>query len=163
MKKYILELFRYNQWANQRISEWILNAGEKTADTSLSSSFPTIRKTIYHVWDAQVIWLARLKGTSLNAWPSQNFTGTLEEALQELNAQSGEFVRFLEETEENSLEKEVVFHALDGTRYSQKAIEIIQHVVNHGTYHRGQIITMLRTAGFEAVGSTDLIRYYRSR
>jgi uncharacterized damage-inducible protein DinB len=163
MKPYIEELTRYNVWANELITSYLLQAGAAIADKEQSSSFPTIRKTLYHLWDAQVIWLARLNGTSLNTWPSQSFNGTLEEAAAGLLANSEEFVRFVAESDEKALERDVVFHSLDKTEYRQKALEILFHVMNHSTYHRGQLITMLRNAGFEEVGSTDLIRYYRSR
>jgi len=162
MKLYVEQLTRYNAWANARISSYILEAGAAIADLPLISSFPSIRKTLYHLWDAQEIWMARLNGVSLNAWPSQSFTGSLTEAMKRLEESSNDFVRFVEERDQNTLEKVIIFHALDKTEYRQKAIEIIFHVINHGTYHRGQLITMLRNAGFEGVGSTDLIRYYRT-
>ncbi len=52
---------------------------------------------------------------------------------------------------------------IDGTAYFNSVEEIIMHVMNHGTYHRGQLITMLRMVGFTAVESTDFIRYLRMK
>lgn len=163
MKKHLLTLTGYNVWANQRIGRYILEAGTTIADEPITSSFPTIRKTLYHLWDAQVIWHKRLMGESANAWPSQGFTGSLEEAVSAVNRSSEDFVRFCENLPENGGEQDVSFHSLDGTAYHNSIEEIILHVMNHSTYHRGQLITMLRSTGFTAVGSTDLIRYYRDQ
>lgn len=154
-------LSEYNHWANTRICSWIREAGEILADTELPSSFPTIRKTLYHLWDAQAIWLMRLKGESPNAWPSHNFKGNLNEAAEAVVANSLEYVRFCTDLQPGDEDKRVTFRSLDGTAYHNTTAEILLHVMNHSTYHRGQLITMLRSAGFTAVGSTDLIRYYR--
>jgi len=161
MKQHLSTLSRYNVWANRRMGQYLLEAGPVIADEPLNSSFPTIRKTLYHLWDAQVIWYKRLMGTSVNAWPSQGFTGSLEEAVSAVNTNSDDFVNFCENLKENGEQTLITFHSLDGTAYQNTTEEIILHVMNHSTYHRGQLITMLRSAGFTAVGSTDLIRFYR--
>jgi uncharacterized damage-inducible protein DinB len=59
-------------------------------------------------------------------------------------------------------EEVIAYKAFNGTAYSSKLSDIVRHVVNHGTYHRGQITTMLRQLGKKVV-STDLILYYRSK
>src|SRR5688572_5835415 len=110
MKAYVEELTRYNVWANARISSYILEAGDTIADMPLTSSFPSIRKTLYHLWDAQEIWMARLNGVSLNAWPSQSFTGSLTEAVKSLDENSNDFVRFVKENDQDALEKVIIFH-----------------------------------------------------
>ena len=161
MIHHLRQLCAYNQWANERMSGYLLEAGDAIADETQHSSFPTIRKTLYHVWDAQVIWYKRLLGESVNTWPSHHFNGSLQEALAALDENSRAFVSFTENLPENGGERLVEYHALDGSAFHNTVEEIIMHVMNHGTYHRGQLITMLRNQGFTAVGSTDMIRYYR--
>ena len=162
MKQYLIDLTRFNHWANERISSYILKAGESKADAVQKSSFPSIRKTLYHLWDAQVIWLGRLRGHSLNAWPSQTFQGSLEEAVAQIAFNSLEIVRFVEGLNENDVERDVIYHAMDGKAWQNTVTEVIMHLVNHGTYHRGQLITMLRNSGYEDVGSTDMTRWFRT-
>jgi len=161
MSKQLIQLCNYNVWANDRICSYIKEAGLSVADEEMSSSFPTIRKTLYHLWDAQEIWYKRLLGESPNTWPSHYFNGTLEEAIAAIHHSSVDFVRFIENLPENGHLASVEFKSIDGTSYFNTVEEIIMHVMNHSTYHRGQLITMLRTAGFTAVGSTDMIRYFR--
>ncbi len=161
--EHLVTLVKYNQWANEKICSFINDAGEKIADTELVSSFPTIRKTLFHLWDAQVIWMKRLRGESSNTWPSHHFNGSIKEATEMLLENSADYIRFAVALTDVSHKKIVEFKSLDGTTYQNTAEEIIMHVMNHCTFHRGQLITMLRSAGFNAVSSTDLIRYYRSK
>ena len=156
----LLNLCKYNIWANQKITEYILAAGNEIADVELQSSFPTIRKTLYHIWDAQAIWYSRLKGVSFNSWPSKDFTGTLDEACAGLLLSSREFISLVENCN-GDFSRVVTYQTLDGKEFKNTVEEVVTHCMNHGTYHRGQLITMLRQAGFKQVGSTDYIRFAR--
>lgn len=154
-------LANYNFWANQKICSYILDAGEALADKETESSFPTIRKTLYHLWDAQAIWLKRLNGESPNSWPSHNFKGNLNDAIKLIEENSQALVDYTEALSENEIFNKIEFKATDGTPYYNTVQEILMHVMNHSTFHRGQLITMLRSVGFTNVGSTDMIRYFR--
>ena len=146
---------KYNTWANQKIATYILSAGEVIADHELLSSFSTIRKTMLHIWDAQLIWMARLNGQSFNSWPSKDFKGSLEDACLGLVADSTEF-EILAEKISGAASQRFTYKNQEGSEFTNTAEEIIMHCMNHGTYHRGQIITMLRQAGFTAVGTVNL-------
>ena len=61
----------------------------------------------------------------------------------------------------SSLEKNLDFKRLNGDAYSMPYYELIAHVFNHSTYHRGQLVTMLRQVGFDKVESTDMLAYFR--
>jgi len=159
---HLIKLCKYNFWANDRICTWIKKADLKV-DEELKSSFPSIRKTLYHLWDAQFIWLARLNGESPNTWPSHSFKGNLDEAIGGLQQNTLALATYIELLDENEYQREVEFKSIDGTSYFNSVEEIIMHVINHSTYHRGQLITLLRTVGFTAVDSTDFIRYLRSK
>ncbi|MFN0187191.1 MAG: DinB family protein [Bacteroidia bacterium] len=162
MDSHLIKLCKYNVWANDRICTWIKKADLKV-DEELKSSFPSIRKTLYHLWDAQFIWLARLNGESTNTWPSHSFKGNLDEAIAGLQQNSLALSSHIEQLNESEYQRQVEFKSIDGTSYFNSVEEIITHVINHSTYHRGQLITLLRTVGFTTVDSTDFIRYLRSK
>ena len=94
MKQLLISLCDYNVWANKRISSFLQTLPPEFIDSATLSSYSTIRKTIYHIWDAQVIWLSRLQGISLNTWPSgdygDNFAGYDLYFIQ----QSEDFLKF---------------------------------------------------------------------
>ena len=148
---------QYNTWANQQICEYILKSSN-TADQTVISSFPSIRKTLYHIWDAQEIWLFRLKRQAITDFPSKSFTGTLEEGCEGITASSSEMEKIAHGM---AMDTQINYQDLKGNLYTSTAEEILMHVVNHGTYHRGQIITLLRQCGFTEVGSTDFMRFLR--
>lgn len=158
----LLDLCKFNVWANHKITGYILSAGDDATHKELVSSFPTILKTLLHIWDAQQIWYARLQGNTITTWPSKDFKGTLKDACNGLMTSSNDFVRLTEKFE-NDFSIVINYKTLDGNEFSNTAEEIIMHCMNHGTYHRGQIITMLRQVGFTEVGSTDYIRYCREK
>lgn len=160
--KELLSLYtKYNLWANKKICGFILDAGEEAADKKIISSFDTIRKTLYHIWDAQSIWLLRLTGESLLDWPSKNFKGSLETACNEFYKKSEDIINFVEEMTEEQLNSECNYSSMDGKEFSNKISGLIMHCMNHSTFHRGQIVTMLRNTGYTNLSSTDLVTYLR--
>jgi len=162
LKQQLSKLSQYNRWANERCAGYILLAGEPVADQLLVSSFPTIRKTIYHIWDAELVWIKRLHGKTIASWPpSAGFTGSLEEGILGLLSVSDEFTGFIKSTSDEGLQEMMDYTTSGKKTFTNKACDMITHCFNHSTYHRGQVITMLRSAGFTAVGSTDFITYCR--
>lgn len=161
MKDLLTSYSKYNHWANQRVCEFLFSLSDEELDKEIVSSFSSLRKTILHIWDAQVIWMVRLKGDSLSSFPSKSFSGTVKEAADGLLKTSQELIEFVESSSENFLETPLSYKNLSGEEFKSKVSDIVQHVMNHGTFHRGQIITMLRQLGYTRLFSTDYIAYCR--
>ena len=156
------KLTQYNVWANGRMMDYIISAGEDKADMKLQSSFDTIRKTVYHIYDAETVWLVRLNNQELDYWPpSRDFDFSLMDFKDVLMNKSEELRAQLDEYNSVSLHKMCSYKNTKGESYATTIADIYQHIMNHSTYHRGQLITMLRTAGFNDVGSTDYIAWKR--
>jgi uncharacterized damage-inducible protein DinB len=151
----------YSAWATGKIVEMLQNVDEALWDKEVISSFPTIRKTLYHIWDAEVIWYERMKGGEVMVWPSTTFNGSNEEFLKLYLAHSNELAAFITTKDTAFLESKINYKNMKGIEYSTPVEEILFHLVNHGSYHRGQLITMLRTLGFTQIVNTDLIAYVR--
>jgi uncharacterized damage-inducible protein DinB len=149
---------KYNLWANTRLAALI---PDEAADVELISSFPTIRKTLYHMWDAQEVWLNRLNGAPVNHWPSENFNGTFNEAKELFIQSSQKMIEFILAKDDSFFKVSLAYTNMKGITYTNTHEEILMHVCNHATLHRGQIITMLRNAGVTSLQSTDMITYFR--
>lgn len=160
MKELLKDYTKFNIWANERICRVLEPIGE-ILDKEIKSSFPSIRKTIYHIWDTETIWIKRLNGKSLKEGMSTTFSGSFLEFQNEFLGGSGKFFMYVINKEKRDLEKELTYKSIKGVQYTNKIYHIIQHVVNHSTFHRGQIITMLRTAGITKLPSTDFIAFAR--
>jgi uncharacterized damage-inducible protein DinB len=152
---------QYNAWANQKTTQILTTVDEKALDAELKSSFPTIRKTIMHVWDAQQIWFLRLQGQSATKWPSQDFAGATEELFKLYVQHSEDFASFAASKDRAYLDSSVTYKNMKGVEFTSGVEDILFHVVNHGTFHRGQILTMLRELGYTSFPSQDLITFLR--
>ena len=153
----------YNLWANERIGHLLMAHEDDIIYAEHKSSFASIAKTVLHIWDAEVIWLTRIKGIALTDWPSKKFAGGKPEMLKGLINSSTELVQFVTEKGEPFQQEKLVYKNLKGESYENTIDEILFHLINHGTYHRGQIITLLRESGVAQMVSTDLINWFRER
>ena len=140
----IQELYRYNRWANDRMFDTVchLTVNEFTRD--LGSSFPSARDTLTHLVWAEWIWLQRWKGMS----PQLVFDPTEFSHPQALKARwlevKAEQHAFLGVLTTERLRAVVAYVNLQGQSWGYPLWRQMYHVVNHSTYHRGQLTTMLR-------------------
>jgi uncharacterized damage-inducible protein DinB len=152
---------QFNAWANGKIVEILKNVDESILDAEVKSSFPTIRKTIYHIWDAELIWLKRIKGEQATTWPSEDLNETFAETLNKFLANTQELANFIAGKDRHFLEKKISYTNTKGLTFTNGVEDILFHVVNHSTFHRGQLVTMLRELGESKFPQQDLIAYLR--
>jgi uncharacterized damage-inducible protein DinB len=163
----ILKHLDYAIWATTKVSQILENTDESIWKKETPSSFNTLEKTALHIWDAEHVWLKRLQGESLTDWPSKDFKGDKSECLKGWLDNLKGFRDQVASKDEDYLQSVISYKNIVGKPYSNTVEEIIYHVVNHGTFHRGQIITMLRAndctdwSTHEELASTDLITYLR--
>jgi uncharacterized damage-inducible protein DinB len=141
----------------------------------IQSSFPSIQESVAHIFGAEWIWLMRWNGNSPRADGPFDATKLMQkhgvdvEKLRtvaglrsfadSLEQQRQEFLRSLTE---NTLHAPLRYNGSDGKEFSMPLAQLLQHVVNHGTYHRGQVTTLLRQVGAETV-SLDMVFFYREQ
>ena len=112
-------------------------------------------KFFSHIFNAHHVWNARIIGIKqeMGIWDSHPW-----EDLEALNANN--YDQTLSIIENFDLERMIAYTNSHGVDLENKVKEILFHLVNHSTYHRGQLMAELRAAGLEAV-STDYIFYKR--
>lgn len=161
--KHFQHLVQFNSWANTRLLQLLDDVPSTDWDREIAGSFPGLRKTWYHIWDAESIWLQRLQGHSPNRWPSQDLSDGMD-AFQPYLLQTSHALRDLVLHKEREwLDRHCLFQTMDGKSHRAWHSDIIQHVVNHGSYHRGQIVNFYRFLGLTAIPSTDYIRWTREQ
>lgn len=172
-------LYDYNRWANERLFTALGKLSQQQFMASVQSSFPSLRETLFHILFAEWLWLRRWQGksprstlpdpdASLATWSTLSPGGSPSakelETLSELKAfaDSIEHERrdFLRDLGEDALQAPLHFSDMAGTPYAEPLVHLMQHLANHGTYHRGQVTTMLRQFGAETV-ALDMIYFYR--
>lgn len=162
MKELLLQMAKYNLWANKRLIDVMLKLDEEDADKEIISSFPSLRSTVYHTWGAEYIWLQRLELTEQPVWIAKTFGGTFEAACAEWQRVSQVLVEFIErQFDDKALEHVFQYYNSEKKSFKDPVYEVLQHVFNHSTYHRGQLVTMLRQLGIEKLPQLDFIAYVR--
>jgi len=151
----------FNEWANAKFAETLRKVDDAVYFAAAKSSFASIAKTVIHIWGAQHVWLRRMEGESLVAFPVRN-ENNKDEALDGLVQSSTDIVRFAASKDAEFLSTVYAYKSLKGDPFEDPYEDTLFHVVNHGAYHRGQIVTLLREAGIATLPATDLIHYLRT-
>jgi len=156
-KKDIQILYEYNHWADDRILAAASALTEEQFIKDLSSSYCSMRDTLVHILSAEWIWLMRWKGISpkvmLNPVDFPNIN-VLKVKWAEVKKDQA---NFLNKVTDESLAKVITYVNTLGVEYNYSLGQMMQHVVNHSSYHRGQVTTMLRQLGAAAVPTDFLI------
>lgn len=163
MKELLLSLASYSVWANQKLANSILLLTEEKQREEIPSSFKSLLATVLHTWDAESIWWQRLKLNERVIIPSENFNGTMAEAVNGLLHQSLQWQEWVNSASEPALNHVVQYHNFKSEHYKQPVYQMLIHVFNHSTYHRGQLVNMLRQLGIQKIPQTDFIVYSRSK
>ena len=155
----ILRQTIYNAWANTQVLHVVQTLGEEVFMRPNGSSFPSICKTVLHIWDAELIWLNRLQGKSFSTWPSKDWQR--EDGIAGWIECSNRLRDHCVAQQEAWWEETAHYHLLSGKEQATPHADIVMHVTNHSTFHRGQVVTMLRQADVTEIPGTDLIAFLR--
>ena len=156
-------LLDYHYWARDRLFDAMVQLTPEQWSRPLESSFKSIQDTAVHIWAAEMIWCSRWQGLSPNALPSSDafpHAPSLRTAWRDLERNVRSVLR---ELGPQGLDRRFEYKTLAGKSQSSLFWHMLQHVVNHASYHRGQLTTMLRQVEANPPKSTDLIAFYRER
>jgi uncharacterized damage-inducible protein DinB len=153
----------YHYWARDRMLDALGGLSSEQYNKDLGSSFKSIRETVVHIYAAEWAWCSRWHGTSPTALLSSEPYPDVASIRQAWLENEGRVRRFTDELGEPGIAKVIEYKMLNGTSGATPFWQMLQHVVNHASYHRGQVTTMLRQLGAAPAKSMDMIAFYRSR
>jgi len=148
MKQFFLKWYSYNAWANRKIIECLESQGV------VDEKILTI---LGHLVSANFIWLNRIKGlpkSEFKLWGDYSLS-QLGEMVENADAQWMEYIQ-----SQDDFNRLLKYRNYVGDYFESNVEQIMIHLVNHGSYHRGQVAMLLRQKGFEPV-NTDYITYDR--
>jgi len=154
----IRELYGYNRWANARSLEAAAAVSTEDFTREVGGSFASLRGTLAHMYGAEWIWLQRWKGISPRQLPFSLEFPDVASIRSRWQAVENERQVFLDALDPARLAEVLSYVNLQGQAFAYPLRRMLQHVVNHGTYHRGQITTLLRQLGAAPL-ATDLLLY----
>ena len=143
----------YNTWANEQLINWLKTADPTLLQKEIESSFNSLEKTAQHLWGAEYGWLSTLKN---EPWAKTPEVKDVQELFSAFLATSKQFEAYV-----HSLSNEEIASTRQVGDKSMQVSDIILHVFNHASYHRGQLITMGRQAGLAQPPRTDYVYYLR--
>ena len=150
--EHYLDLFSYDNWANRRVLDVIAASSPESLARAI--------ELMSHLLRSQAVWLARVDENdeiSLPIWGQD----TVEECRRRADVNARDWREYLSARAAGDFNSPVTYQNTKGETFTQELREILNHVVNHGTYHRAQIALLMRGAGI-APPATDYIVYARA-
>jgi uncharacterized damage-inducible protein DinB len=161
----IRHLFDYTEWANRLVMDAAATLPDEQLRRNTGISHHSIFGTLLHMAGAEWIWLERWNGRSpagIETWAawspeSCETLAALHRRWQDIVDRRAQFIAGLDESR---LMAQLAFKLLNGNSDSRPLAGLMQHVVNHATLHRGQVVGMIRQLGITPP-ATDLLFYLR--
>ena len=156
-------LIDYHYWARDRVLDAVSAITPEQFTRPMGNSFSSVRDTLAHICAAERIWIARLKGDKPQELQKPDRLPDVDAARKEWTGLECEMREQLAKLGPEAVERTITYQDLRGNDQSDVLWQMLQHVVNHCTYHRGQITTILRQLYAAPPKSMDLIAFYRER
>ncbi|HMU10389.1 MAG TPA: DinB family protein [Ferruginibacter sp.] len=162
MKDLLQQYAAYNTWATRLLIERISKLSDEEINREIVSSFPSLYKTVQHMWLAEEVWWKRLKLTENIILESAQFTGPFNEMANALAKQSQQFKEWVDAATEHQL-AHVFAYIRNKEQLKMPVYQMLHHVFNHASYHRGQLVTMLNQLGADKIPATDFAAFCRGK
>ncbi|WP_288374414.1 DinB family protein [Chryseobacterium culicis] len=154
LKALVSKTVQYNNWVVNKYIDWLSTKSDEQLNQETISSFPTILKTLHHIWQTQEYWWSYIAEKNDFDVTKTAETKSKEDVFNAIRTNSQMLADYVESLSEEDLLKNVKIESqwfqCDFSKY-----EYIQHAILHGTYHRGQIVTMGRNIGITDAPMTD--------
>lgn len=165
------ELYDYNYWARDRQLDACAALSAEQFLRPMGSSFSSVRDTLAHMMFAEWVWLERWRGRSPRTLPGvpeglpfAEMLRRWHEQFSTLEAVRGRWRRietdlreYLGGLDESALARDLIYINIQGQTWKYPLWRTLLHLANHGTYHRGQITTLLRQLGASAPATDFLV------
>lgn len=163
MKHHALKLYDYHVWANKQVFDRLKELPHDIWNKEIQSVFPSISAVMMHIYLTDTTWLGVMRGDKFEdivALVTQLRDATKAKSMEEIEAMciglSRTYIAFLESQED--LDRAASCNHPRFGRLDTRLPELVQHVCNHGTFHRGNISAMLHQLGHSGT-PTDYIFY----
>lgn len=153
LKKIMTNYANYNLWVNQQFANWLSEKSDDLLHKEVPSSYSSIAKTLNHIWETEEYWYSIISETGVFE-KKENVDLNKNEIFKRLLQSSAKLAEYINSLSDKQLAKEI---KIDNPWFQCELplSEYLLQVVNHGTYHRGQIVTIGRNIGITDASNTD--------
>ncbi len=163
MKELLQKLAAYNLWANKILLTKLNTVPSDVLHKETGSSFGSIYKTLVHLMEVEEIWWQRLKLRERVELPEKDPDEKMELISKYLLTSSSQWSDWAKESNEKAFAHVLGYYNSKKEYFKQPINEVLLHLFNHQTYHRGQIVTLLRQNGINKIPATDFIVFGRNK
>jgi uncharacterized damage-inducible protein DinB len=164
MKSHFVMMAEYNAWANARLYAMARRLPDERYRQDVGAYFKSLHGTLNHIMTADLIWMRRLTGSGDH--PSKLNAIVFDDLMSLSVARQREdqrIIDFVETLSDAQLEETLDYRMMDGTPVKQRRREILAHLFNHQTHHRGQAHAVLTMLGMAEPDPLDLVIMQRAR
>lgn len=155
-RDHILRLYAYHHWATDRVLDALVPTTANQLERKWGGSFGSGRALLMHVVGVERLWCDRWRGYSAKALPDYPPSYSGKEFRGEWEKVKRDQQRFLDALTDKQLGDDLSYVNIKGEPWTYPFADVLVHVVNHGTYHRGQLTHLLRDLG-QIAPSTDYL------
>ncbi|MGE5345135.1 MAG: DinB family protein [Acidithiobacillales bacterium] len=149
-------LYDYNAWANERLVRTLRELPEADYVREMGGGWPSVRATFVHIAGATDAWAERFAGKDVLVLPKESDLPKLADAVALLTRAEEKHRAHLATLTPERLGRPFTWTNLSGQVRTAPFGIVVRHVVNHQTYHRGQVASMVRRLGVKPT-STDMV------
>ncbi len=161
MKLIVNQYAAYNLWANGIFIDYIKKLSNEQQHAFVASSFPSLYKTIVHMWETERNWLKRLQFTENIPASVGSVTLLFDEVASALLHESKMVKEWIEKATTEKIEHVIAYQNSRREQFKQPVFQILLHLFNHETYHRGQMVSMFHQLQLTKIPNTDFISWSR--
>jgi uncharacterized damage-inducible protein DinB len=161
-KDAIVRLVDYTEWANHRILDTASTLSVEDFRRDLRASHGGVRGTLAHSYGAELVWLERFEGAPPSSMPKESEFEDVAALRARWTALEARRRSWLDSLGKDAGDRVVTYRNLKGDPFSSALWPLVQHLANHGSYHRGQVVVLLRQLGVKPP-TTDLVAFDRER
>lgn len=139
----------YNLWANEALCKTVRNLTQEQWAQSIGGPFGSFEKLLTHLWDVEELWWQRLKLVEHPVAPSLSFSGDVSALCVHWLKASEQWKTWVASTTDATLQHTIEYRNSKREAFKQPVQQILLHLFNHQSFHRGQVSHALRTLGVQ--------------
>jgi len=156
------ELLLYMLWADRLMLKAVREVQPDDLTRDAGISFKSLLGTMVHMLASQRLWFSRFSGNPLGRIPTAEDFPDLPAWIHGWEETASEIEAFLAALTDEQLAGDLTWITTTGETHTRPLWQPVLHLVNHNTYHRGQVVSLLRQMGYQPP-STDLVYYFIER
>ena len=157
----IEKLIEYHYWARDRMLDAVAQLAPEQYTREVGGSFGSVRDTVVHTFSAEYVWLIRWKREAPSGMLNPMEFPDVAAIRRAWIDHEAKLRAYFAPLDEEGIQKVIPYRTFAGTESASPLWQMLQHVVNHASYHRGQVTTLLRQLGAAPPKGMDMIAFYR--